>query len=460
MTVQAAPTIQRAAPGDVTELLCDTTGTSMQVGAVLLLDTALDPADVRAALAWRVTAVPRLRQRLVKAPFGCGRPFWSDDPDFDIDQHVRTFRCASPGAEPDLMDAVAQIITARLPPGRPLWSATVVTGLQDGRCALVVAFHHVLADGIGGLAVLARLVDGAPAFADPGFPHPPPNRRELFIDALVDRGRGIIRLPVALGRLRAAAVELGAGRLPRAPRTSLNRPVGRLRAVALTRVDLEEIHAAARSCGGTINDAVLSAVSGASADVLAHRGESVAQLVFSLPVSARRSAAATELGNRVGVMAVAVPLAGDPAQRISAIARITQGRKGAHPGSSAALFGPVFRVLARVGAFGWLTARQHLVNSFVTNLHGPDQQLSLLGARVVEAFAVPMITGNVTVAFSALSYAGRLTVAVVADPVRCPDLTDLSAALQRQLEAIVAAASHPPAVGTFDPAGGRAVPRR
>lgn len=438
MTVDAAPTIQRASPSDVTELLCDTTGTSMQVGAVLVLDAPLDPADVRDILAHRVTAVPRLRQRLVDAPFGCGRPVWCDDPDFDIARHITALPCAAPGAEQDLLDVVGQIITNRLPADRPLWSATLVTGMADHGSALVVVFHHVLTDGIGGLAVLARLVDGAPVPDDVGFPRRPPTRRELFIDALADRGRCIARLPLWLRQLRAASLELGAGRLPQAPRTSLNRPVGQRRAIALTRIDLDDIHIAARSRGGTINDAVVSAAAGALRTLLAGRGEDLADVVFSLPVSARRNTAAADLGNQVGVIPVAVPAAGDPAERLAAIARITEGRKTNHPGASTALLGPVFRVLARVGVFGRLIDRQHLVNSFVSNLRGPDRPLTLLGARVVEVLGVPMTTGNITVAFSALSYAGRLTVTVLADPELCPDLPALAAALQRELEALSA----------------------
>src|SRR5690348_15562874 len=125
--------------------------------------TPLDLAVVRGVIADRVRGVPRMRQRLVDAPFGCGRPFWIDDPRFDVREQVRSIRCAAPGDEQALLAAVAGAVTMPLPRTRPLWSATLVTGLAEGRSALVMVFHHVLADGIGGLAVLARLVDGLPA---------------------------------------------------------------------------------------------------------------------------------------------------------------------------------------------------------------------------------------------------------------------------------------------------------
>ena len=160
--------VERLSPTDVMELVCDVTGTSMQVAAILVLDTeaSLDVAAVREALTRRITAIPRLRQRLMDVPFGCGRPVWVDDSSFDISNHVGSVGCAAPGDEQALMDVVAETVTRPLPPGRPLWSATLVTGLAEGRSALVVVFHHVLADGIGGLAVLGRLVDGTPVDPD------------------------------------------------------------------------------------------------------------------------------------------------------------------------------------------------------------------------------------------------------------------------------------------------------
>ena len=140
--------------------------------------------------------------------------------------------------------------------------------------------------------------------------------------------------------------------------------------------------------------------------MLAGRGEHIDRLVVSIPVPARRTATATELGNQVGVIPVEVPTTGLPTQRLAATAAITRQRKTAARGSSAALISPVFRVLARAGVFGWFVDRQRLINTFLSNLRGPEQRLSFLGAPVVEVIPVGAISGNVTVAFAALSYAG------------------------------------------------------
>jgi diacylglycerol O-acyltransferase len=417
------------------ELECDTTGTSMQVAAVLVLGTRppLDLAAVREAMAERVEAVPRLRQRLVDTPFGCGGPVWVDDPAFHIDNHVTSAEWPAPGDERALLGTVAQTVTTRLPRDRPLWSATLVTSASPECSALVVVFHHVLADGIGGLAVLAHLVDDVPVLPDRDFPRRAARHRELVADAFRSRAQAVRALPAELGRLRAAATEIG--HETHAPRCSLNVPTGARRALAVVRADLSAVHAAAHAQGGTINDAVLAAVAGALRTVLIARGEDVDRLVVSVPVSARRQAEVTELGNRVGVVAVGIPTTGDPVRRLATIARITRRRKTAAPGSSAALLGWTFRTLAKIGVYRRFVDRQRLVNTFVSDLHGPDHPLSLLGAPVVGLIPVSGISGNVTVAFAALSYAGVLTVTVIADPDRVPDLDDLAAALRRELHA-------------------------
>jgi diacylglycerol O-acyltransferase / wax synthase len=437
--------VERASSNDLADLACDVTGTSMQVAAVLVLRprSRLEVTAVSEAIADRITAVPRLRQRLVDAPFGCGRSFWIDEPGFDIGDHVRSIACAAPGDEQALLAVVAGIVTTPLPRDRPLWSATLVTGLAEGRSALVVVFHHVLTDGIGGLAVLARLVDGLPAVPDHGFPVVPPRRRDLIVDVWRSRLRALGRLPAGARRLRAAAAELRIGRAGRPPRCSLNRPTGRRRAFAVAHADLAAVLAAAHAQGATVNDVVLTAVTGALRTVLAARGEDVDRLVVSVPVSARRHAAATQLGNEVGVMMVMVPTTGEPARRLAAVARITERRRGtAAPGSSAALIGPVFRLLAKAGVYGWIVDRQRLVNTFVSNLHGPERRLSFLGAPVVDVIAVSGTSGNVTVAFVALSYAGRLNITVIADPQRCPDLDDVAVALQRELQVMTGVATN------------------
>ena len=100
--------------------------------------------------------------------------------------------------------------------------------------------------------------------------------------------------------------------------------------------------------------------------------------------------------------------------------------------------GPAFRALAAVGAFRAVVDRQRLVNTFLTNLVGPTDVLHLGGVRVEGLLPVTVTAGNVGVAFAALSYAGRLVVVAITDPVVVPELDVLLRALDRELAAVAA----------------------
>ena len=283
------------------------------IGAVLVLGTApgFTVAEARRVLGERIRALPRLRQRLHRAPPGCGRPYWADDPAFDINDHVRQVCCPPPGDERALLDLAAAQLREPMPRSRPLWSATFVTGLAGGGTGLLVIMDHVLADGIAGLAVLSTLVDQgagtAPARAD-RFPAPAPRARELAADAWRGRLRraaprepGAPRQARGLRRIREGMAELG-GALPprRRSATSLNRPVGPRRRLDVVAVDLAGLRDLGHAYGGTVNDVVLAAVAGALRTLLAARGEQLGEVTITVPVAARRAPAGGELGTRSG----------------------------------------------------------------------------------------------------------------------------------------------------------------
>ena len=118
--------VERATPNDVLQLTYDQGGVPAQVGAVLLMAApAPDLASARSTIGARITGIPRLRQRLQRVPFGCGRPIWIDDESFDIANHVRLKACPSPGDTRALYDLAAGLITSPLQRARPLWRATI-----------------------------------------------------------------------------------------------------------------------------------------------------------------------------------------------------------------------------------------------------------------------------------------------------------------------------------------------
>lgn len=430
--------VERVSSEDLIQLASDVGAVPWQVGAVLVMDASsgFDVSDASAAIAERIVGVPRLRQVLARTPLGCGRPVWVDDAHFDVRRHIDCVPCAAPGDEVALLETAVRLFADRLPTDRPLWRATFVTGVAGSQVALLVVFHHVLADGIGGLAVLANLVDGAPVPQAAAFPRPGPSRRELARDALHARLAALGRLPHSLHALRAAVKELDPRDAMRSSATTMNRPTGARRHLVAAHADVASLRAVAHAHGATVNDVVLTAITGALRGVLRQRGDPADSVVISVPVSARASASTGDLGNRVGVMAVNLPLYGDRDTRLERIAAITRAHKTSARGASAAILAPLFRLLAALHLMAWFTNHQHMVNAFETNLHGPDEVMSFVGHRVTAVLPVTSIVGNVTMSFAVLSYIGKLVLMVVADPDANPDVDLLGSLLQEQLDAL------------------------
>jgi diacylglycerol O-acyltransferase len=390
---------------------------------------------VRGALDERIRGVPRLRQCLRRPPPGCGRPVWVDDPAFAVAHHVHERACPPPSDDRALRAVTIDLVTTDLPGDRPLWSATLITGLADGSAAIVLAFHHVMADGMGGLAVLAQLVDGAPPAAVTPFPRPAPSWGALAVEAqrghlraLTHGRRGARALRAAVHDLRIVPGATGA------PACWLNHPVGDHRYLDVARTDLAAVHAFAHNRGATVNDALLVLIGEAVAGFLQDRGEDVDHLVVMNPVASRPSARADQLGNQFGAMPVTVPLTGPLADRMAAVAAVTGGRKQEIRAGSAAFLVPVFRFLGATRIWPWLTNRQHMVSTFVTNLRGPTEPVSFRGRAVTGIVPVNGMGGNVRVAFAVFSYAGELTVTVVGDAAVSSELADITARLQHGLD--------------------------
>ena len=293
--------------------------------------------------------------------------------------------------------------------------------------------HHVVGDGLAGLAVLRGLVDGSPTPRLAAFPQARPSRAALATDAWSDRIRSLRRLPKALGRLFAAFGELGPSMAQRAQPSSLNKPTGPHRSLSTVVVDVSRVHELAHGHGATVNDLVLTAVTGALHELLTERGEQLDSLVVSVPFASRTRTEPDQLGNRSGVIPVKLPTTGGFSDRLTAVSAIMRAAKQQERGASTAVLGPLFRLLARLGGYQYFIDHQSFVHTFVSNLRGPDAPISLLGCRVLDVVPLSVATGNITVSFTALSYDNRLVITITSDPKTCPDVDRLCSALRSQL---------------------------
>ena len=430
------------------------------VGVVLILDAG--PLDVdgrlridvaRKAVARALPGLPRLHQVLRMPPRGLGGPFWADAPSFDLAHHVRTGPRLESGDEAGLLAAVEEIRSHRLDPTHPLWEIWLLPGLDASRVGMFVRMHHVVADGVAGIASLAALLPSRPeddAQAQHAWtPAAEPSRLELLSDNLRRRthaiGGGIsaIRRPRACLRTAAdvwRATRQLVGGEP-GPVTSLGGLVGPHRRLALVRASLNEVEAVAQARGATVNDVLLAMIAGGARALLTSRGEPVDQLNLPIlvPVSLRRGTDDTLLGNRISQMRVQLPVGDpDPRERLRRIsAATTKAKSMTHPPMAA-----VFRNRVLSAIVLRLIIRKR-INLLSADIVGPTRPLSLAGATIHDAFPLINLLGNVTLGVGALSYAGRFDVLAVADADLYPDLDIFAAAAAEEIR-VLAALSQPP----------------
>jgi diacylglycerol O-acyltransferase len=434
--------LDRLTASDLFLLLWDDYGWSTDIGGLAILDGAglLDPdgrvriEDVRRGLEQRLHQIPRFRQLLRRPRFGLGWPLWTDAPSFDIVDHIRVQTVNAPGDEAQLLQACQELARRKLDPTRPLWELWLLPGLQERQVAVFFRLHHAFADGAAALAAFGALLDMTPDAPTPVAPEwtptPTPTDTELLRDNLRRRGhelgRGWTGLTHPSRTMRSAQEAWPAWREvlaeKPAPRTSLNRPVGTARRLALIRSRLDLAKQIAHAHDAKVNDVVLAAVAGGLRELLASRGEDVEGLVqrAMVTISLHDEQPWEAQGNRPGWMMVPLPLGEpDPTRRLELIAAETAARKNeARPEAGSG----IFRFVAGQRVWYRLFPRQRSVNLVVTNAPGPSVPLYLAGARLREVFPMMPTMGNLTLVVGVLSYEDQLNFTAAADHDRCPDV--------------------------------------
>jgi len=458
------PSLERVTPLDVSNLRVEQHGLPMNVGALAILEPRalldssgeLDLDAIRARIEHRLHLPPRLRQRLYWPGVGFGAPVWVDDASFDISRHVRTRPVPAPGGEDGLLATCVELNDRRFDRAHPLWEIWLLTEWLEGRIAMLLRFHHVLADGLAALMLLGVLFDTAPEASVPEGPtwkpRPVPTRSELLRDAM---RRRIAALRGGLGRIEHPQQTLTRGatvlrqaaqfaREGRAPRTSFNRPVGKRHRLVLVRGDLERARQVAHAYHATVNDVVLCAMAGGARALLAGRGELDRDLVLKVSVAAsvRAPTGSSQVGNLVGILLVPLPVGEeDPIRRLEQIARATAKRKRLPPYQPAARF--LQRRMIRS------MNRQRTINLLMSNLPGPPQPMYFADAKILEIFQIGVVQGNVPLQIGVLSYAGQLNFDIVGDTDIVPDLHAFARGIADDLERLNAR-------GVEEEAGGRA----
>jgi WS/DGAT/MGAT family acyltransferase len=438
----------------------------MHIGGVLIFDGPPPEFDdyvnhVRG----RLHLVPRYRQRLSTPPLETGRPLWVDDPTFNLEYHIRHAALPSPGTEEQLFQLTSRIASQQLDRSKPLWESWLVEGLEDDRFALIFKTHHALVDGVSGVDLATVLLDLSPTPAPPSTdlepwrPQPEPSPAELILAGLrgalgtttelIARAVTAATRPTStLGVLRDAAEGLGeivwAGLNP-APETPLNVETGPHRRYAVVRQTLDDYKEVKNALGGTVNDVVLTVVSGSLARWLRSRGIRTEGLEMRalVPVSVRSRDDRGTLGNRLTAMRGPLPVyIRDPVARLRFVKQEMDGLKESKQAVGAATLAAVNNlapptILAQASRLNFST---RLFNLIVTNIPGPQLPLYVLGRELQDLFPLAFLPEHHALAVAIMSYKGRIEYGLLADYDALPDVGMIAEGIEASLQELLQAA--------------------
>jgi WS/DGAT/MGAT family acyltransferase len=468
-------TPERLSGLDASFLYAETPTMHMHVGMAAVFDPSTVPGGysfrrVRQLINDRIPLIPVFQRRLVEVPFRLGFPVWVDDPEFDIDNHLRRAALPAPGGMRELGDFAADVISRQLHRDRPLWEMWIVEGVEDGKIALVAKMHHSTIDGVSGAELLGVLFDlePHPPEASPKTARPLdsriPSGLELFSQAMVagliapfDIGRIMLRTTRNLfdvGRIRRGPQAKGALPLT-APRTSINAAVHARRRVAFAAASLTDAKKVKNEIGTTVNDVVLAMVTGALRTYLL-AGDELPEipLVSVVPVSVTPDVAELKGSNKVSSMFVQLPThVDDPIERLRLIRAGTKGAKEEHKALGASTLqnwaehaSPnVFAVAARLYT-GMKLADRHrpIANLVVSNVPGPDFPLYLGGSQLLGMFPLGPVMDGMGLNITIMSYMGVLYWGLASDARAVPRLWDIAAAIPHALTELMEAAGLEP----------------
>jgi diacylglycerol O-acyltransferase len=446
-------------PADAVILRMDEPTAMMMITGVMTFDSALDVERLKATLESRLLArYARFRQR-VRGPALIGMPRWEDDPHFDLEAHIHHIGLPAPGDQQALQGLVSDLMSTPLNPSVPLWQIHVVEALGGG--ALVVRLHHCIADGLALVQVLLSLAD-----TEPDAPPPSPVqvlRGEEGSGGILDPAAGYRMVRGGVRRARrvlhagremlsdrerlvdtslvAAASAISLGELvlkPADPKTVFRGPIGVSKQAAWSvPIPLEEVKAIGRIVGGTVNDVLVTAVTGAMRRYMEGRGQAADGLNIraAIPVNLRRPDELDQLGNRFGFVFLDLPVGvRDPYRRLLVLKQRMDDIKDSP--EAAMTFG-VLNVLGLAPTAidqRALTMLADKATLIATNVPGPREQLYLAGSPLRGfMFWIPIPAG-LGLGVSILSYRGGVTLGVAADAGLVPDPEAIVAAFHAEME--------------------------
>ncbi len=463
---------------DAAFLALETANATGHVGGVCVLDPKDAPEPVTLArltevLSERLALVPMLRRKLLNVPFGLDQPYWIDDPDFDIEYHLRELALPRPGSYAQLTEQVSRLHARPLDRSRPLWEIYLITGLAKKRIAVYTKIHHAAIDGTSGAELLTVLLDlvpeGLPVPAPEDFtPEPKPSPMSLAMHAAARLAwrpvqtaqltnefiRVLPTLAPAISTVVGGMLGLNRGdgeviqtSLGQAPSTPFNGPITAHRRFAFRSVDLDAVKRVKNAFDVSVNDVVLAMCAGALRRwLIDHDALPDAPLIAMVPVSIRDPESKGALGNKISAMLAVLPThLDDPAQRLAVAHAATQAAKAQQAAIPQGLvdqisdFAPP-ALTARVARVVFATGLLHRLPPFnltISNIPGPNIPVYLCGAKLLAHYPVSVITDGQGLNITVIGYLGQLHFGLLSCRELVPDLDAMAGYLVDELELLL-----------------------
>jgi WS/DGAT/MGAT family acyltransferase len=477
-------TVQQLSGLDAAFLGMETRAVNGNVGGVAVLDPSrsAEPLTLHRLtrlVGSRLYLIPAFRRRLVPVPLGLDHPYWIEDPDLDLEYHVRELALPAPGDNRQLTEQVARVHARHLDRSHPLWELYLIQGLATGRIAIYLKMHHAAIDGVSGNDLIAALLDLVPEgrVAEPPpewAPDTVPGPMELIVRGVISLavhplratrlGWGLFRSAPRLASRRSSPRLQVADRLPgqdkdvvlptgsrlRAPPTPFNRSVGAHRRCSFCSLSLAEVKAVKDTFGVTVNDVVMALCAGALRRYVTSR-EALPDmpLVAAVPVSLR-TAEDGQAGNKMSIMITPIPThLTDAQERLRTVHDSMRAAKEVHGALPANLLADVaqFAMPALVGLTARLSARLRLLerlspfNLVISNVPGPQLRLYCAGARLRAYYPLSAVTDGQGLNMTVISCDGQMHFGLLADRELAPDLDRLAGFLAEEMSALSAAAA-------------------
>jgi diacylglycerol O-acyltransferase len=459
--------------GDTVFLHLEREGMPLNVASVCTFEGEISFNDCVHFVESKLSLLPRYMKHIISAPFGLGLPSWEYDSEFDIRRHMREVKLRY-GTKTEMKALAGKLFSTMMDRRHPLWDLTIVRGLKGNRTGVIIRMHHCLTDGIAGVGIMNVLLDATPEAApvpSPKIKMQAARRRDplsSLTTGLVESYSDFVKqILSAMADMLSMAERVAANGGTVEPNEfadlfpEITAFTERLRfnviyrgpqKFACTEIPLDDVKAIRKKCATSVNDVILAIVTATIRRYCELHGDPVRRrlLRMMVPVNLRRKEDASDLGNRISLVPVTVPLSiRQPRKLLAAVHKRTEFLKRVHAAEVVSLAGGLIGMFPTSvqGLAGPIASQLPITpfNLVCTNVPGPQFPLYLLGHKMLDWYPYVPVGGEMAVNCAILSYNGTIYFGFSGDVHAAPDLKRLEKLVQESFaELALAVGLRPP----------------